>query len=311
MLADITGWALTASPAHFWTIIAALIAVSTGGFFTGFRHFRRARIIEDMPTSRIRSAAQGYVELEGRGQLLEGPPIVSPLSGITCTWYRYKVEERRGYHSSRGLRSRWDTIASETSDALFLLVDATGQCVIDPDGASVTTSHRKVWYGNTYPTSASAGNRISFGNRYRFSEQRLHPGEGLYAIGMFASVGGANEAFNAREEVRELLSEWKRNRAQLLQRFDANQDGEIDAQEWESARTAAVQAVRKQQVQRADRPPVHLMSRTGDARRPFLLSNIPQFDLVRRGKTLAASGLTVFLGSGAAAVWLMALRLGV
>ena len=41
--------------------------------------WRDSRAIEDTPTSRVRSAAQGYVELDGRGTL---PPGVVPLGSV-------------------------------------------------------------------------------------------------------------------------------------------------------------------------------------------------------------------------------------
>ena len=36
------------------------------------------RLIEDMPTTRLRAAAQGYVELKGTARLFAGEPIVAP-----------------------------------------------------------------------------------------------------------------------------------------------------------------------------------------------------------------------------------------
>ena len=59
--------------------------------------------MEDTPTSKIRSAAQGYVELSGHGELMEGPKIIAPLTSKYCTWYSYKVEERR----RSGKNSQW------------------------------------------------------------------------------------------------------------------------------------------------------------------------------------------------------------
>ena len=49
----------------WYALLLLAIAVVAGGG-AALRWVRKARTIEDMPTSRIRSAAQGYVELAGR-----------------------------------------------------------------------------------------------------------------------------------------------------------------------------------------------------------------------------------------------------
>lgn len=63
----------------FWTFAIILISLTIGGFIGAFYFFLRKRIIEDTPTSAIRSAAQGYVELSGIGKLIEGS-IIPDLS---------------------------------------------------------------------------------------------------------------------------------------------------------------------------------------------------------------------------------------
>ena len=89
----------------FWIAAAGLAFATVYSFFYSFRAWRKNRLVEDTPTSRVRSAAQGYVEFTGIGKMLEGAPNKAPLSGIPCTWWSYKIEERR---SSQ--RSRWSTI---------------------------------------------------------------------------------------------------------------------------------------------------------------------------------------------------------
>ncbi len=191
-------WARTAPADDFWITAAVLIGLAVAGFIGAFYYFLRKRIIEDTPTARIRSAAQGYVELTGIGKLMDGPPIISPLTGTQCTWYSYQIEERR--RSRR--RTRWVTVDRGTSDELFLLEDETGTCVIDPEGAGVTPAARDIWYGATpRPASGPGGGRRWFsGGRYRYTEQRLHPGEPLFAIGLFETVGGAGGHFNVDGE---------------------------------------------------------------------------------------------------------------
>jgi hypothetical protein len=64
------------------------------GLYYAWRCFRRARALADTDTARIRSAPQGYVELKGRAGLMDGDPIIAPLSGLPCCWYRYRIERK-------------------------------------------------------------------------------------------------------------------------------------------------------------------------------------------------------------------------
>ena len=73
-------WAKSGPADDFWLWAIGLLIAAIVGFLISFITLHRKRIIEDTPTSKIRSAAQGYVELIGYGQLMEGQPIVAPLT---------------------------------------------------------------------------------------------------------------------------------------------------------------------------------------------------------------------------------------
>lgn len=72
-----------------WLICLALIALIS--FFAWASGYKRVRTIADVPTSRIASAAQGYVELFGRASVDRDNLVASPLSGVSCIWFRYWV----------------------------------------------------------------------------------------------------------------------------------------------------------------------------------------------------------------------------
>ena len=93
-----------------WFGIAIGIALLS--VFGWLGSLRRWRSIRDTPTSLVASAAQGYVELIGRGKALEGLPLVSPLTGLPCLWYHYTVEEK----DSEG---KWKQERSETSESFL------------------------------------------------------------------------------------------------------------------------------------------------------------------------------------------------
>ena len=309
MLDAASQWVTQASPAGFWLALLVTAGAALVAFVYAFVFVRRVRVIEDTPTARIRSAAQGYGELSGMAELMDGAPIVAPLTGKPCAWYRYKVEKMGDKHTH--------VVDAGSSDELFLLVGRTGRCVIDPEGATVIARHKEVWFDFSYPSRKRGGHSGLLGqllgrvgSRYRYTEERLRAGEPLYAIGMFKSVGGSAESFDTEAEVRELLRLWKNDRHDLLRRFDSNGDGDIDLQEWEAVRKAAYRQVRQEQSQRSMAPPTHVMSKPVHGKRPYLLSTLSEEELVTRFRRLAGGSLGLFLLLGSAAVWMAGVRFG-
>lgn len=304
-----TEWVQNAQADDFWIIAGVLVALAIFGFFGAFYFFVRKRTVENTPTSKIRSAAQGYVELEGLGKLMDGDEIIAPLTGRMCTWYSYQIEERR----RSGKNDKWVTIEKATSDDLFLLVDNTGQCVVDPEGASVTPAEKNTWYGHGKRPASGPKVRGGFfnlgGGRYRYTEKRMHPGDPLYGIGLFNTVGGAGGDFNIDADLRDLLREWKQDSEKLLARFDKNKDGEIDMQEWQEVREHALGEVMANHSERKTAPPVNMFTKTTDRRRPFILSAIPQAALIRRFHYYSVSLIILFFVCGVLSTWLISLRL--
>lgn len=305
--ASLQHWAQQAPVEDFWWLVAILLLVCVISGWYSFRYLMKRRIIEDLPLSRLRSAAQGYVALAGTCELMEGTPIVAPLTARHCAWYQFQVEEYRK-HNRNG---RWHTIRSGRSSELFLLIDATAQCVVDPDGARVTCIHNDRWYGNNHDSRpGSTGARWSvFGRKYRFTEKRLHVGDPLYALGLFRTVGGAGTGFCEATAVRSLLAEWKQDTAMLLKKFDHNRDGEICLEEWEAVRAAAWQEVRRHHAELQTAPPVNTLGETRDLRRPFLLSALPQFDLTRKLGYYSSGLFLLALLTGLSSSWLLVARL--
>lgn len=298
----------------FWFWPIGLLVISLLGFYFAFKNMHNKRIIEDTPTSKIRSAAQGYLELIGHGYLMEGQPIISPLTGTTCTWYDFKVEERR----QSGKNNEWVTIRKDTSDELFLIKDETGQCIIDPEGAHVTVANKSVWYGGTSnPMTGSLNSRkkkgffsgLTISNKYRYTEKLLHSGESLYAIGFYKTVGGAGANFDVNEDVRELIRDWKTDSEALMKRFDTNGDGEIDLNEWQRVRDEAYKHIMQKHSEQKTMPPVHLMSKTNDKRRPYILSAVAEDDLVRKLHIYSVVSIAAFIICGSISTILISLRL--
>lgn len=308
-MSSIYAWAQTSPADDFWLVASILVILAIAGFFGAFYCLSRKRTMENTPTSRIRSAAQGYVELQGLGKFLEGPPILGPLTGKYCTWYSYSIEAKR----RSGKETRWVTVERGVSDQLFLIEDDTGQCVIDPDGASVTPGQSDTWYGKSSrpdsgPQTSSGFMNMRTGN-YRYTEKRMHPGEALYAIGLFSSVGGAGGDFNMDADVRELLREWKQDSDRLIQRFDKDGDGELDMREWQNAREQAFAEVMARHSEMKTAPPVNMLTRTRDRRRPFILSAIPQEVMIKRLGYYSIGLILIFFTLGSLAAWIINIRI--
>jgi hypothetical protein len=137
----------------------------------------------------------------------------------------------------------------------------------------------------------------------------MHPGDALYAIGLYKTVGGANTELNVNQEVVALLKEWKADAQEMLRNFDHNRDGKIDMQEWQAVRDAALKHVLAQHSEIKSVPAVNVLGKTQDPRRPFILSSVPQEHLIRRFHWYAGSLLSLFFLAGAMATWIIGLRL--
>lgn len=272
----------------FWKL--ALIAVEPLLFWFGFRWWRRARLIEDTPTSRVRSAAQGYVELSGRAQLPAGSEVLSPLSRRPCVWWQFRIEQKR----RSGRNTRWQTINSGVSQIPFLLVDETGTCLINPLGAEVFPADRATWYGSSaWPASTTdAGFFGRIGADYRYTEHRIYQHERIDVIGEFRSLGGVR-ATDAEQRSAELLRQWKQDQPALLRRFDGNRDGLLSQKEWEAARRSARRQIDATAVE-ATVPQHHVLGKpTGD--QPFLLAACELAQVARRYRWRARGMLAAFV----------------
>jgi hypothetical protein len=278
----IIGVAFQSESAEAWPY--ALLAMSVVSFPCWVANYRRYRRIHDVPTAKIASAAQGYTELFGRAELPGGEVLRSPLSSTPCCWFSYQVEEKNS-------DNKWSTVDSGTSNAHFLLIDDTGQCVVSPEGAEVLTNENKSW---------EEGDR-------RYNEWLLMPRGVLYALGEFSTrTAAAVVASDQRAEVGALLAEWKQNQKSLLDRFDLNHDGKIDLKEWELARLQAQREIRNRQsaLQSTASEGTHILGAPKDGRL-FLLANEVPDELGSRYKLRSWMHLAIFIGAGSAGLILL------
>src|SRR5262245_30203583 len=98
----------------------------SGLFASGFRDFRLKRLIQNTPTSRIRSMAMGLAEVNG---VVECRSLVlAPFSGRSCACWSVDV-------AVQGKKNQWHVVHRATSGHPFFVRDETGVALVYPHGA--------------------------------------------------------------------------------------------------------------------------------------------------------------------------------
>lgn len=251
------GFGLHLGEAAAWKICLWLICAV--GALAGVASYRRARTIADIATSRIGSAAQGYVEVTGRAKAGPGELILTPYSQIACIWYRYRV------YSREEPRGEWRQIDSGSSHTTFEMSDGSGACRVDPEHAEVIAPEQRVTYRD--------GDKLV--------EEMLFAGNQIYVLGEFTTVRGDGQAQSVSADVSALLADWKSDPVQLKKRFDLNGDGEVDLREWELARRLATKTVERQHREMRELAELNILRAPNDGRM-FLISTLPPHKTRRR-----------------------------
>ncbi|GAB4121945.1 MAG: hypothetical protein Fur0040_02330 [Sideroxydans sp.] len=261
-----------------WLACLGLMALFS--LFAWAATLRRYRLIRGTPTSHIASAAQGYVELLGTA-MPHGAPILGRHSHLPCLWYRYRVERKNH-------KNQWQTVSTGQSEAPFCLDDGSGRCVVDPAGAEIVTRHQETW---------RQGNE-------RYTEWTLLPNDPLYVLGEFQTRSG-DHGLTHNELVKQVLLEWKADRADLHRRFDLDGNGVLDMQEWLLARQAAKREADRQLTVARAQPDTHFARKPHDGRL-YLISNLPPELLARRYLRWAWLHLVFFCVGLGGIAWLLA-----
>ena len=155
-----------------------------------------------------------------------------------------------------------------------------------------------------WPVSSRSRNRAS--DVSEDTVRLILPDSPVYALGWLRTHGNA-ASWNVADEVRELLATWKRGQPALKARFDVDGDGSIDLDEWERVRDAARAEIETLRATQAAEPGLTVLGRPADGR-PYVLAAAPQERVARRYRWTAAGGLSAFVLSSAAALYLMAVR---
>jgi len=161
-------------------------------FVFGIFSLKWKRLIENIPTSKIRSIAMGLVEINGSVVPVKGQVLRSPFSQKDCVYYTYQIDRL----VSSGKSSHWQTIKSGKEIRYFYLKDETGMVLVNPAGAKIEIPRDNMFkssMGQDPPVASIPfliANNVSyegplFGINYtmRYIEHFIAPGDMLYIMG--------------------------------------------------------------------------------------------------------------------------------
>ena len=176
-----------------WPVFGACAGVYL--FYRGFRTLRRKRLILNTPTSKVRSAAMGLVEVNG---LAVGPYIMNaPITGLPCYYHRSMAWQLK----QSGKNKSWEKVADETRHLPFYLDDNTGRVLVNPQAAEMDI-HRDFYeeYSASFfssdldvPVNVSTflmRHGISTDKKTRIEEYCIKPKNALFILGTLSENPG-------------------------------------------------------------------------------------------------------------------------
>jgi hypothetical protein len=181
-------------------------------FIKGFIWFKHKRLIENIPTSKIRSIAMGLVEIFGEVAAAKDKLLRGPFTNKKCVFYRYTVEQ----YVRSGKSSYWATIKKDEARSYFYMKDNTGRVLVDTKGAQIDipiSSEFSSGIGRDPPQAIKLflnKNNISFeallgiNKTMRYREYIIMPGDKLYILGHAGDNPFVKEA-TARRGVNDIM----------------------------------------------------------------------------------------------------------
>lgn len=97
-------------------------------FLRGFRDLRVRRMVQNTPTSKIRSMAMGLVEVHG--VVLQRSAVHAPFSGRPCAYWEVEIAVRANR------KHGWSTVHRNTSGQPFYVDDGTGVAMVYPKSST-------------------------------------------------------------------------------------------------------------------------------------------------------------------------------
>jgi len=187
LAAELNQWTIWVAPA---LLLIGTVALSVVGYFA----LRRKRLMQNVPTSKVKGVFIGLNELKGAARV--DKPLTSFLARKDCIWYRYKIEEEwersetttdEEGNSKTERKSGWTTIDSDEEQQVFHLEDETGQIRVLPAKAKFIGD--KVFSDTVRRTESlyyDRGPRTEISDstgRRRFTEHAIPIESDIYCLG--------------------------------------------------------------------------------------------------------------------------------
>lgn len=278
-----------------------LVVVGLISVFAWIGAYRRWRLVSDMPTSKIRSAAQGYAELSGIAEPVGAEPLRDPVTHEPCVWFRVETYQAQTHRHKGVRRTQWILIKSAESSRPFVLRDDTGTCRVMPRAAEFALDPPL---------------RVRDGSDLEHRVSRIRAGDPLHALGHFQTIhepAGAAEAADigtivkvVQQRAAGIVSGWQASPASM-ERFDEDHNGDLDAAERKQMQVAAVREARTamERERRATAVETNVMRVPADGR-PYLISTRRARDAGAYYRNWAWVHLAFVLVGLVAAGWLAA-----
>lgn len=179
-------------------LLVVLLAIAGSLLSSSARGVRQARAFVDVPTSRIRSASQGYVELKGTVRADGDQDRHAPLSGTRCQFWQLVAWRV-------GRRKEAEIVARARSDPDFLpLEDGTGTCYVMIGTAELHGARTVRRFDSPDGLRDIAGafdgadaRRLTAPGEWMVEETCFPVGAPLYATGQFQSLRSRETPFEA------------------------------------------------------------------------------------------------------------------
>jgi hypothetical protein len=267
---------------NLWAGWATVTYGCVAGFWIWLHGLRLSRLIHDIPTCQIATAAQGYVELLGRAAQFEDQQAKSFI-GFPVLWYRkeYAVRGDVSFFRAFPFNLFFTPTGTEESRTPFAIEDGTGTACILPHGAEIISGRKEIRYGDNS----------------RVIEEQIVPGDPLYVLGDFSTYTLQPEVDRAAYE---LTRQWEQN-PERRRAFDTDRDGKLNEKEWLEMHAAAGATVIADSVRANPPDSKHLLFKPGDDR-PFLISSVSPEILAGRYRAYLLVGLLLFIACGAVSV---------